>query len=977
MAYKTVEEDNHAIWLGYVQPVGLVVSTPALLDAGAHLDTNYLPLHQRFLSLPWTEFLGWPAEAMASSAPFDIYLPEFSETLAGSFAVCDPWAPDRPTIILCQKLEDGVDFDKLPDATGSRQWHAAPQPKFERLLRENGISIGLLLNGNCIRLVFAPRGESSGHITFHVEDMKTVAGRPLVAAFHMLLGQERLFALGEKERLPAILANSRKFQNQVSTQLSGQILAALYELLRGFQSAHAQSKGTLLGDQDHIYQGLLTILLRMVFLLFAEDRGLLSTDPVYTNYYSLGGLFQRLRQDDGLYHDTMDSRYGGWAQLLTLFRLIHSGGKHAGFKIPARRGYLFDPARYPFLEGRKKVDDPVQVPRVSDGVLFRVLSNLLLLDGERLSYRNLDVEQIGSVYEAVMGFALEVAQGPSIAIQSAKKSKGGAPVTINLEALLREAPAKRAAWLKKEASRAVTPKVGQFLKAAGTVAELEAAIDGLIDREVTPDLVPKGSLIFQPSEERRKSGSHYTPRSLTHPIVTATLEPVLAALGPDVTPEQILELKVCDPALGSGAFLVEACRQLGDALLAAWKRTGTTPPLPPDEDELLLARRTVAQRCLYGVDRNEMAADLAKLSLWLATLAKDHPFTFLNHAIRHGDAVLGLELDQIAAVDWQELGAMRKFDEAALRTRIDQALVYRKEILDSQDLRTYEFLEERLNASDAVLRELRIAGDVPIAAFFTGKDGKKRRDRLAELAELRRPKKDVAKELADGIALDDELMRLRRQAKPLVPFHWQLEFPEVFSRPNPGFDAMVGNPPFAGKNTLLAGNAEGYVDWLKMLHPESHGNADLAAHFFRRAFHLLRKDGCFGLIATNTIAQGDTRSSGLRYLCLHGGTIYRARKRLKWPGNAAVVVSVVHVRKGAHPGPYLLGNKPVERITAYLFHRGGHEDPAVLAANANITFRGCEIGSLGFLVSRTDLQYQELIGLKDPRGLAPKAETTG
>ena len=102
-------------------------------------------------------------------------------------------------------------------------------------------------------------------------------------------------------------------------------------------------------------------------------------------------------------------------------------------------------------------------------------------------------------------------------------------------------------------------------------------------------------------------------------------------MGRNPTPEQILELKVCDPAMGSGAFLVEACRQLGDELVKAWHVHDQVPKLPPDEDEILYARRLIAQRCLYGVDKNPMAVDLAKLSLWLATLAKDHPFTFLDH----------------------------------------------------------------------------------------------------------------------------------------------------------------------------------------------------------------------------------------------------------------------------------------------------------------------------------------------------------
>ena len=167
-------------------------------------------------------------------------------------------------------------------------------------------------------------------------------------------------------------------------------------------------------------------------------------------------------------------------------------------------------------------------------------------------------------------------------------------------------------------------------------------------------------------------------------------------------------------------------------------------------------------------------------------------------------------------------------------------------------------------------------------------------------------------------------------------------------------DGFVGNPPFAGKNSVAAGNVAGYPSWLKELHAQSHGNADLVAHFYRRAFDLLRGGGAFGLIATNTIAQGDTRSSGLRWICERGGTVYRAVKRVKWPGDAAVVVSVVHVAKGEFTGKRMLDDDPVERITAFLFHRGGHADPVRLAANAGKSFVGSYILGMGFTFDDTD-----------------------
>ena len=124
----------------------------------------------------------------------------------------------------------------------------------------------------------------------------------------------------------------------------------------------------------------------------------------------------------------------------------------------------------------------------------------------------------------------------------------------------------------------------------------------------------------------------------------------------------------------------------------------------------------------------------------------------------------------------------------------------------------------------------------------------------------------------------------------------------MFDRENPGFDAFVGNPPFAGKNTVNAANPPRYLDWLKQTDRESHGNSDLVAHFFRRGFDLLREGGTLGLIATNTIAQGDTRFTGLRWICENGGAIYDATRRYKWPGQAAVVVSVDPPRSRRHPG---------------------------------------------------------------------------
>ena len=1015
----------HLEWLGFIQPNGLVVSAPALVKAGAILNRQDTEGQNRLAGCirerefdqrrgpepcirDFREFaasvLGWGFSSRGYAGTDDAPIPpelevpllDYGETLRPDFAVRerDPRNGEAPWQLLVQVLEVGRDFDlPVTGGTGSRL-EASPQGRAERLLRGTGVPAGLLFNGTALRLVSAPRGESSGWMDFRVADMSRTAGRPLCSALRLLLSEQRLLALPRRQRLAALLEDSRKYQNEVSERLSEQVMHALYELVRGLQAAHDASGGELLreplspeGDRNDIYRGLLSVILRLVFLLYAEERGMLPEDETFVRHYSLAGLYQRLREDAALHPDTMDQRFGAWAQLLVLFRLIHDGARDyrtgGAVSLPVRRGALFDPDRFPFLEGRRagagagarQRIERVRPPLISDGAVYRVLEKLLVLDGERISYRTLDVEQIGSVYETIMGFRMEVATGRSVAIKPAKKL--GAPSTVDLDALLAQQKGDRAKWLQPRTDRNLTDTVAKGLRAAETVEDLHAALDRVQDKDATPDLVPAGALVLQPNEERRRSGSHYTPRELTEPIVRHALAPILERLrgedGRAPTPAQILDIKVCDPAMGSGAFLVETCRQLADALIDAWGAHGEMPVIPPDEDEVIHARRLVAQKCLYGVDRNPMAVDLAKVSLWLSTLARDHPLTFVDHAFRHGDSLVGLSRRQIEAFHWlRDAQPLQKGIEVGwVREHMAKATELRRHIREAgeevSDQELHDLWHDARNEIDAV----RLYGDLALAAFFAEAKPKQREAKRLEFA--------GAVTRNEAIRYLSWLEEQRDANPPLAPFHWEIEFPEVFDRENPGFDAFVGNPPFAGKNAVAAGNVGGYPDWLKTRHEQSHGNADLVAHFFRRAFDLVQAGGTFGLIATNTIAQGDTRSSGLRWICEHGGEIYRATKRYQWPGEAAVVVSVLHVAKtgevrdertgsrnveaaevedrhatGRFPGRRVLDGAKVDAITAFLFHRGGHADPVRLQANAGKSFQGSIVLGMGFTFDDTD-----------------------
>ena len=1032
----------HQEWLGFVQPVGLVVSPPVMVDAQVVPDRNVSGRQREFAALlerddtgatarwrapdlrrVFLDWLGWDetdlVDAGAHRERLEIALPELQAVLAPTWAVpadggtdggangsadtdtdigadsstaTSPTADmttDTPTrwSMLIRVEPDGADLDAPPEDAA---WNASRHERFVRLLSETGVPAGLLCTDDRIRLIHAPGGETPGYLTFDFSQMAMPAGRPILAAFDMLLSAHAMFVNEEHARLPALLARSREAQAEVSTRLARQVLAALYELLRGFVAADARHGAlTTLARESpgHLYSGLIVVLMRLVFLLYTEDRGMMPDHPVYQQHYSLGGLFARLRADAAAYPDTMDQRFGAWAQLLSLFRLVYGGGRHGNLSFVARKGRLFDPARFPFLERSGSVEGiegaaeagtgmagdadlppdrtsasprppgspdleggtagEADIPLVPDRTVWQVLENLMMLDGERLSYRTLDVEQIGSVYEAIMGFRIERTAGRSIALRSRQRT--GAAVVLDLDALLSLDAGKRAGAVAERTEHKLTGRADAALRQAGTVEDVVAALEGRIDRDATPDVVPAQTPVLQPTDERRRSGSHYTPSTLTGPIVADALRPLFSRPGPPPAPDRILDLKILDPAMGSGAFLVEACRQLAGKLVDAWHAHGGPPAIPPDEDELLHARRLVARHCLYGVDKNAMAVDLARLSLWLVTFAKDHEFTFVDHALLHGDALTGLSLAQIQALHWREdVPPQMEMEEQIVRGRVAAARELRARIHAARESASADELDGLKHRSDAELRGVRVCGDLVLLAFFKGKKPAEREQVREEHAAY------VLGDRADRYR--DEIEAWRRADPPLTPFHWEVEFPEVFERENPGFDAVVGNPPFAGHVTVVNANVRGYTDWLRSIHAESAGKCDVVAHFFRRAFTLVRDGGTFGLIATNTIAQGDTRATGLRWICENGGEIYRARRRVKWPGLAAVVVSVLHVAKGDFPGATAkrLDGEAVGTITAFLFHRGGHGDPARLAANAGRSFQGSIVLGMGFTFDDTD-----------------------
>jgi hypothetical protein len=607
-----------------------------------------------------------------------------------------------------------------------RSWKASPATRMAELLHGTGVRLGLLTNGDQWMLVDAPRGETTGFASWYsslwLEEQVTLR------AFRSLLGVHRFFSVPDGDTLEAMLAESAQNQQDVTDQLGYQVRRAVEVLIQALDRADQDHGRALLADvpETRLYEAALTVMMRLVFLFSAEEKGLSCPEnPLYEQHYAVSTLRARLREAaDQHGEEVLERRLDAWCRLLSAFRAVHGGIEHADMRIPAYGGHLFDPDRFPFLEGRRGEtswrDTPADPLPVNNRTVLHLLEALQVLqvrvpgggpaEARRLSFRALDIEQIGHVYEGLLDHTAWRAGEPVLGLAGTKDKEPEVPLA-ELERLLAKGEDELVKALKEETGRSPSALKNGLKEAIdGLDADrLQAACGndealyrrvkpfaGLLreDTRGYPVVIPTGSIYVTEGTDRRSSGTHYTPRSLTEPIVQYTLEPLVYDGPAEGKPKDqwrlksaadLLDLKVCDMACGSGAFLVQACRYLSERLMEAWdqaeaqaqpgrqaemfgSKTGDTRyrlritpygeasqgnlieqfvPLELDE-RVALAQRIVAQRCLYGVDKNPLAVEMAKLSLWLLTLAKDKPFTFLDHAVRCGDSLIGVNARAIA-----------------------------------------------------------------------------------------------------------------------------------------------------------------------------------------------------------------------------------------------------------------------------------------------------------------------------------------
>lgn len=894
-------------------------------------------------------------------------------------------------------------------------WNANPLDRMQLMLRQrmSDCSIGVVTDGRWWAIVSAPK---DGPAAWGQFDSQMWIDTPNVRdAFINLLSVSQLVTGKPEDCVPALFAGSVTAAEEITETLGSQVRQAVELIVAAFGESAMRSQTSVLPDGDEVYQAAVTIMMRIIFLLFAQERGLLPQGGLFDASYGMAGVLDELEAralNEG--EEGMDGTSLSWHRLLATSRALYNGANFEDMRLPAYGGSVFDPERYPFLTAMDERGELVIT--VTDRVMLHVLRSIQIAhvksEARRVSFRDMDVEQIGYIYEGLLGYTCKKATTIMVGLNG----KAGFEPEVPLEELERIAHecgddpsgAKRAKaileWVKTHEPGAQTvtaKKLGTQLTATPTEDDERALLAVTDDTALRDRLRPwialtrrdmrgkpfillNGMMYVEETSSRKDAGAHYTPRALAEEVVEHALEPLVYNPGPLQTSDRskwrhidsdtLLNLHVADIACGSGAFLVAAARYLARELVEAWRQEGALPPIEP-ERILLRATRKVVSSCLYGVDINDMAVEMCKLSLWLISLDKAQPFSFVDNKILHGNTLLGVtnlaqverkridvEETPLLLLDMNAAGqyALANDTNEAMRTvrRLRKQLA--EEINNNDPQRSAKAKQRQMREIDKALERTRTIADGVVAAGLLaggkpGKDWDTSYENLSIAVGRAYPAEgDGDTTMLDGI-IDRGLM-------PTVPtdyerwecVHWPLEIPEVME--NGGFDAVIGNPPFLGGQKLTGAMGTNVREWLiTAIADGNRGSADLCAYFFLRAFSIMRSGATLGLLATNTIAQGNTREVSLDHMMADHFTIYRSIRSQSWPVKSAnLEYATIWGIKDTIPDAVQRNCDGMEviRISSLLEPQGrvaGKPEP--LEENDNISFQGCIVLGQGFVIS--------------------------
>ncbi|MDX2375194.1 SAM-dependent DNA methyltransferase [Microbacterium sp. LRZ72] len=950
--------------------------------------------------LDWTEDLQLSPAGIAAQSP------------SGAVTVT-PWAAltgDGGPSALVTVVDRTDDLRSI----GADGWSANAIDRMAALLRETGVTIGIVTDGRWWALVSAAK------------DVTTASGvwdallwreeRPSRDAFLALASYTSMAGGSPEKRLPSVFAKSVASAEEITEALGDQVRRAVELVLQSMSDTHLRAlaqgePSPLPNDPKTVYEVAVTVLMRIVFLLFAEERGLLPEHDLYRSSYAIARLREELQRDaTATTVESLDHSWEAWHRLLAASNAVFGGASFQDMRMPAYGGSLFDPVRFPWLhatdpQGRLRV-------RLTDRAMLAVLRAVQTIeDGAmRLSFRDLDVEQIGYVYEGLLGYSAEYVDDVTVGLRGKSGFEPEIPLT-ELEEIADAASssadfAKRLVeHLKKTQEQSRPRTANQIAKAYGADDPTAAAdartrlrhallgndglaarlepFHGLIRNDLRrfPYVVPAGGLVMTESPQRANTGTHYTPRALAEEVVLHALEPLVYSPGPLDTETrsnwklkssaEILDLKIADIAAGSGAFLVAAARYLADRLIEARANEGLD--VDGESDPKRWAVREIVARCLYGADINGMAVEMCKLSLWLISMDQGKPFSFVDDRVFHGNSLLGVTAEE--QLKTQHIYPERRRGREQLRwfdvdKDLDDAARIRRELAsgqadDADRMRSTKAKHALLGQAEQVTSKLRDVADGIIAAGLLegGKPGKRLDDRYDDLADALRAAyptgEDVGPDRTELDAIIDAGLTptaITGEAR-WKPLHWILEAPDVLHT-HGGFDAIIGNPPFLGGKKVSNSIGSNSRDLLvNVLAEGTRGNADLVAYFVLRAASLVNcRDAQIGLITTNTIAQGDTREVGITRLVTRF-TIRRAIRSAPWPARsasldyAAVWFSRALLAEDVHA---VVDGVRTRQVSPLLEPSGRVSGaPVRLGGNSGLAFIGSYINGSGFLLPHT------------------------
>ncbi|WP_225594348.1 Eco57I restriction-modification methylase domain-containing protein [Mycolicibacterium fortuitum] len=971
----------------------------------------------------WAESLSWgPVAGITAHSPNRVV------TVGAEAALLDP---DGNIGALVSAIDPVESLRQVP----SDLWAATPIDRMEALLRNNDIPIGIVTDGRWWALVCARTGAMTAS---GVVDALTWVEEPRTRdAFLALISRQHIIGGNPDERLPVLFEESVAAAEEITEALGAQVRRAVELLIQSFsESARgAQQRGEpdpLPAETHQSYEAAVTVMMRIVFLLFAEERGLLPTGELFEQGYGISRELDRLQAREAEEsEEALDATSLTWHRLLATSQALYGGASFENMRVPAYGGSLFDPERFPFLTALNS--HGTLAITVSDRVMLHALRSVqqAVLKGNevrRISFRDIDVEQIGYIYEGLLGYTAVTVGETYLGLQGARGEEPEIPLA-ELERLAESnsVPKKLADAIrtyvendqpsaKPQSAAAVAKGIGAQIESSVISGLAQAVGDdpalrerafpwlGIMRQDLRgrPFVVLDGGLMVKETPSRKNAGAHYTPKSLAREVVLHALQPLCYSPGPYQTADEsqwklkssddLLSLKVADIACGSGAFLVSAASYLADRVVEAW--TAEDPANAHRSDLHRRAIREVVANCLYGADINDMAVEMCKLSLWLVSLDRDLPFSFVDDKIFLGNSLLGItSLDQLRKlhIDPSRVPAGEMFDifdvdiDAIIAKAADLRRKLASEIDENDPARNSAAKRRQLAQLHSVTAALRKIADGIVAAGLPlgGKSGRALDQAYENLRVAVKAAHPATGEpdstMLDGIIDSGLRPKVDTDYKRWRPNHWVIEAPDVIFERG-GFDAVIGNPPFLGAKKLTPAMGLNIREWLvNVIANGVTGNADQVAYFFLRGKSLISSRGSLGFIATNTIAQGDTRKVGLDQMVGSGFTIARSIQSQLWPSSSlnllfaavwgtieSLPASLPRVSEGVSAGWISTLLEPGGRVEGI---------PKRLAENASVAFQGCIVLGQGFIL-RSD-SVREFIAIAPPNAKVLRPYLTG